>query len=92
MKLITATVALFLAACDPPMTVGGPDAQGDAGTAGDGTEAGADVDNRPCTMWACKQFCVEGGCGCVQECISREPVACPGPWPCLDGGDSEAGR
>jgi hypothetical protein len=40
-----------------------------------------------CTVWGRVSTCPDGTPGCdAMVCLSHEKQACPGPWPCLDGG------
>lgn len=73
---LTAVLLLALGGC-----LGGPPLTEDTGVDGGADTKGLDTEP-PCTSWACRIECTDGGCWCEQYCASHDPSLCPGPWPC----------
>ena len=79
-SLLLPSLVLALYACGGDAMRAAPD----VGPLPDATAA-VGASDASCTAWGCIYSCVDGGCGCfTRVCISYEPIACPGPWPCSD--------
>jgi hypothetical protein len=77
MRKLLVCVALFLSACDGEgLTWSASDAGVDAETLDTETSEAGTCTWENCTEWGI------ANAGEMRICLSCEPVACPGPWPC----------